>query len=139
DSTGVKCSLPAIPAPPPAGARAKLGGTPAFPGPPRDRRGRYTHAGRYEVATADMIRQLPPKFALVIRGAAAPVIARLPAAWHDPVYRRARRRGQHIAVLAPAAAARAAQDPRPGGRPADGTGTAAPRSPPPTTPRQARP
>jgi hypothetical protein len=54
-----------------------------------------------------MIRQLPARFALVIRGGAAPVIARLPAAWNDKVYRRARRRGQAIAALTPAAAARA--------------------------------
>jgi hypothetical protein len=37
-----------------------------------------------------MIRQLPPGFALVIRGDCAPVIARLPRAWNNPAYRRAR-------------------------------------------------
>ena len=41
-----------------------------------------------------MIRQLPAGFALVIRGGCAPVIARLPRAWKNPAYRRARRRGQ---------------------------------------------
>jgi hypothetical protein len=41
-----------------------------------------------------MIRQLPPGFALVIRGGCAPVIARLPRAWKNPAYRRARRLGQ---------------------------------------------
>jgi hypothetical protein len=44
-----------------------------------------------------MIRQLPAGFALVIRGGNAPVIARLPRAWNNPAYRRARRHG-----LAPA-------------------------------------
>ena len=39
-----------------------------------------------------MIRQLPAGFALVIRGGLAPVIARLPRAWNNPAYRRARRR-----------------------------------------------
>jgi type IV secretion system protein VirD4 len=50
------------------------------------------HATRHDVATPDMIRQLPAGFALVIRGDCAPVIARLPRAWNNPAYRRARRR-----------------------------------------------
>ena len=49
------------------------------------------HATRHDVATPDMIRQLPAGFALVIRGGCAPVIARLPRAWKNPAYRRARR------------------------------------------------
>jgi hypothetical protein len=44
-----------------------------------------------------MIRQLPAGFALVIRGGCAPVIARLPRAWKNPAYRRARRLGQRPA------------------------------------------
>jgi hypothetical protein len=47
-----------------------------------------------------MVRQLPAGFALVIRGGAAPVIARLPRAWRNPAYRRARRLGQVPAHLA---------------------------------------
>ena len=50
------------------------------------------HATRHPVATPDMIRQLPAGTALVIRGGNAPVIARLPRAWNNPAYRRARRR-----------------------------------------------
>ena len=50
------------------------------------------HATRHDVAAPDMIRQLPAGFALVIRGGCAPVIARLPRAWNNPAYRRARRR-----------------------------------------------
>ncbi len=57
---------------------------------------------RHEVATPDMIRQLPAGFALVIRGGYAPVIARLPVAWKDPAYKRARRAGHAIAALTPA-------------------------------------
>ena len=49
------------------------------------------YATRHEVATPDMIRQLPAGFALVIRGDCAPVIARLPRAWRNRAYRRARR------------------------------------------------
>ena len=48
------------------------------------------HATRHDVAAPDMIRQLPAGFALVIRGGCAPVIARLPRAWKNPAYRRAR-------------------------------------------------
>jgi type IV secretory pathway TraG/TraD family ATPase VirD4 len=63
------------------------------------------HATRHDVATPDMIRQLPAGFALVIRGNCAPVIARLPRAWNNPAYRRARRHGQ-----APAASLRIPAD-----------------------------
>jgi type IV secretion system protein VirD4 len=52
------------------------------------------HATRHPVATPDMIRQLPAGTALVIRGGNAPVIARLPRAWNNPAYRRARRHTQ---------------------------------------------
>jgi type IV secretion system protein VirD4 len=52
------------------------------------------HVTRHDVATPDMIRQLPAGFALVIRGGCAPVIARLPRGWKNPAYRRARRLGQ---------------------------------------------
>jgi hypothetical protein len=48
------------------------------------------HATLHDTATPDMIRQLPAGFALVIRGDCAPVIARLPRAWNNPAYRRAR-------------------------------------------------
>jgi type IV secretion system protein VirD4 len=51
------------------------------------------HVSRHDVATPDMIRQLPAGFALIIRGGCAPVIARLPRAWRNPAYRRARRLG----------------------------------------------
>ena len=43
--------------------------------------------------TPEMIRQLPARYALVIRGGMSPVIARLPMAWNDPAYKRARRNG----------------------------------------------
>jgi type IV secretory pathway TraG/TraD family ATPase VirD4 len=62
------------------------------------------HPTRHEVATPDMIRQLPAGFALVIRGGCAPVIARLPRAWRNPAYKKARRHGQATATLTPASA-----------------------------------
>ena len=39
--------------------------------------------------TPDMIRQLPAQFALVVRGGLSPVVARLPMAWKDRLYKRA--------------------------------------------------
>jgi type IV secretion system protein VirD4 len=56
------------------------------------------HVSLHDVASPDMVRQLPAGFALVIRGGAAPVIARLPRAWNNPAYRRARRRGLPLAA-----------------------------------------
>ncbi|HYB16561.1 MAG TPA: TraM recognition domain-containing protein [Streptosporangiaceae bacterium] len=46
------------------------------------------HVTRHDVATTDMIRQLPVGYALIIPGGCAPVIARLPRAWKNPAYRR---------------------------------------------------
>jgi type IV secretion system protein VirD4 len=60
---------------------------------------------RHDVMTPDMIRQLPAGHALIVRGGCAPVVARLGAAWKDPLYRRARRLGAAIAELAAPAAA----------------------------------
>jgi hypothetical protein len=48
---------------------------------------------RHPVMTPDMIRQLPARYALIVRGGMSPVIARLPMAWTDPAYKRARRAG----------------------------------------------
>ena len=58
------------------------------------------HVSRHDVATPDMIRQLPAGFALIIRGGCAPVITRLPRAWRNAAYRRARRLGQAPTELA---------------------------------------
>ena len=66
------------------------------------------HATRHDVATPAMIRQLPAAFALVIRSNCAPVIVRLPQAWKNPAYRRARRLAQapwHAIAEFPAAEA----------------------------------
>ena len=59
------------------------------------------HATRHDVATPDMIRQLPAGFALVLRGDCAPVIARLPRAWNNSAYRRARRLDRPLIDPAP--------------------------------------
>jgi type IV secretion system protein VirD4 len=56
---------------------------------PRWRRQRYRIW--HDVMTPHMIRQLPARRALLLRGSCTPVIARLGAAWKDPRYKNARR------------------------------------------------
>lgn len=55
----------------------------------------------------------------LVRGGLSPVIARLPMAWEDPSYKRARRTGRSVAALAPAPPATTVPPlprPRPGPR-----------------------
>jgi len=59
------------------------------------------HDTHHEVMTPAMLRQLPKGRALIIRGGLTPVVAKLPRAWRERAYRRARRHGQHLAVLTP--------------------------------------
>jgi hypothetical protein len=65
-------------------------------------RGTEGKTAQYPVATPAMIRRLPPKRALVLRGSAAPVITHLPMAWNDWRYRLAKLRGHEVARLRPA-------------------------------------
>ncbi len=84
DTSSVKVFLPGITDTTTLDAVAKLCGQASWKIKGQD------HASRHDVATPDMIRQLPAGFALIIRGGCAPVIARLPRAWKNPAYRRAR-------------------------------------------------
>lgn len=59
--------------------------------------------GRHPVMTPEMVRQLQPDRALVIRGGNSPVVARLPMCWDDRLYRRARRAGTAVAAIEAAA------------------------------------
>ena len=86
DTSSVKVFLPGITDTTTLDAAAKLCGQAQWKVRGQD------HASRHDVATPDMIRQLPAGFALIIRGGCAPVIARLPRAWRNRAYRRARRR-----------------------------------------------
>lgn len=54
------------------------------------------------VIPPDVIRQLPAKRALVIRGSYAPVIAKLPMVWKDDAVKQAKRAGVLVARLSPA-------------------------------------
>ncbi len=105
DTSGAKIWLPGISDPATLEAASTLCGTAAM-----REHGEERHS-RHPVMTPEMIRQLLPGRALVIRGGYAPVIARLPMCWNDPLYRTARRARQAIATLTPvheAAAWRAA-------------------------------
>jgi type IV secretory pathway TraG/TraD family ATPase VirD4 len=99
DTCSVKVFLPGITDVRTLDAASKLCGQ-----APWKIRGHF-HATWHDVATPDMIRQLPAGYALVIRGGFAPVAARLPRAWNNPAYRRARRHAGHAERLAAAARA----------------------------------
>jgi type IV secretory pathway TraG/TraD family ATPase VirD4 len=104
DTSGTKIWLPGISDPATLDAASRLCGTTAM----KETRNRLrTDEGggsrdfyaRHPVMTPEMIRQLPDRYALIIRGGMSPIIARLPMAWKDPAYRNARRAHQAIATL----------------------------------------
>jgi len=53
----------------------------------------------HDVLTAAMLRQLPPQFVVIIRGACSPVLAKLARGWRHPDYRRLARAGQATATV----------------------------------------
>lgn len=107
DTSGAKIWLPGISDTATLDAASELCGTTAMK-ETRD----WFHAGRddypdyyarHPVMMPEMIRQLPYRCALVIRGGMSPVIAKLPMAWNDHAYRAARRhRPAAGAIAAPA-------------------------------------
>jgi hypothetical protein len=70
---------------------------------------------QFDIIDPAMARELPKWRALLIRGGLSPVIVKCPLAWRAPEYRAARRRGQTIAALVPAAAYRSITDVIPAG------------------------
>jgi len=54
------------------------------------------HLTRHDICDPAMLRELPDGYALLIRGGRAPVLARLPRAWTDRAYKRARRQGRAV-------------------------------------------
>ncbi len=59
-------------------------------------------SARHPVLSAEMVRELPDGFGVLLRGNLAPVVVRLPMAWKDRTYRRAlKRRIPPVPVLAP--------------------------------------
>jgi type IV secretion system protein VirD4 len=119
DTSGAKLWLPGISDTDTLDAAAALCGTTAMketrtsPGRHHDRHDLYT---RHAVMTPDMIRQLPARYALMVRGGMSPVIARLPMAWTDPTYKRARRAGHATAALTTVAELGTLADDAPGPR-----------------------
>ena len=104
DTAGVKVFLPGVTDPDTLTMASKLCGQAAY------REHGTEHASRHDVMTADMIRQLPPGRALVLRGGLAPVITRLPMAWKDRLYKSALRSGTAVAKLTAAPASLALDD-----------------------------
>jgi type IV secretory pathway TraG/TraD family ATPase VirD4 len=103
DTSGTKLWLPGISDTATLDAASALCGTTAM----RESRAwlerehaHHDYYARHAVMTPEMIRQLPAQYALLIRGGMSPVIARLPMAWTDRAYKRARRNGTAVASLA---------------------------------------
>ena len=101
DTCSVKILLPGITDTWTLESAARLCGQAAF------REHGQHYYSRHDIATPDMIRQLPSGFALVIRGGLSPVVVKLPRAWKHRAYRRARRAGVAIAAITPAPVAAA--------------------------------
>jgi type IV secretion system protein VirD4 len=97
DTAGVQVFLPGITDPDTLDLAQKLSGT--FAG--REHGSEHVH--RLPVMDAAMVRELPDRFALILRDNLRPVVARMPMAWRDPAYKRARRRNRAIAAVMPAA------------------------------------
>jgi type IV secretory pathway TraG/TraD family ATPase VirD4 len=94
DTSGAKIWLPGVSDPDTLDAASKLCGQTAMKEHGEDRH------SRHPVMTQEMIRQLPDGRALVIRGGLSPVIARLPMAWKNRAYKRARRSGHAVVLTA---------------------------------------
>jgi type IV secretory pathway TraG/TraD family ATPase VirD4 len=99
DTCGVKLFLRGISDTKTLEMAAKLCGQAAYKERGQD------HLSRHDVMTADMIRQLPDQFVLVIRGGLSPVVAKIPLAWKDRAYRLARSQGTAVAAVKPVAEA----------------------------------
>jgi type IV secretion system protein VirD4 len=97
DTAGCKVFLPGISDTALLKAASELCGQTAF------RRRRLDLLTRHDICEPAMLRELPDGWALLIRGSQAPVLAKLPRAWTDKAYRRARRRGRAVYSV-PAAA-----------------------------------
>jgi type IV secretion system protein VirD4 len=90
DTSSAKVWLPGISDPDTLDAASRLCGTASM----ADSGG----CGRHPIMAAEMVRQLPDRCALVLRGGLSPVVARLPMVWKDPLYKRAMRAARRPAV-----------------------------------------
>ncbi|MBV9093866.1 MAG: type IV secretory system conjugative DNA transfer family protein [Streptosporangiaceae bacterium] len=90
DTAGCKVFLPGITDTALLKAAAELCGQASF------RQKGQEHLTRHDICDPAMLRELPDGWALLIRGGRTPVLAKLPRAWADRAYKRARRRGTAI-------------------------------------------
>lgn len=93
DTSGVKIFMPGITAPSTLDTVSKLTGDTAYTEHGQE------HSTRHPILTEAMVRQMPDKYELVIRGGLSPVICRVPVAWRNWRYLLARLRGRHIAAV----------------------------------------
>jgi type IV secretion system protein VirD4 len=97
DTAGCKVFLPGITDTELLKAASELCGQTSF------RQKGQDHLTRHDICEPAMLRELPDGYALLVRGGRAPVLARLPRAWTDRAYKRARRQGRAVYhALAPA-------------------------------------
>lgn len=62
------------------------------------------HVTNHPIFSESMIRQIPDQFGLVIKGNCSPTLAKIERGWKQSSYRRAKRRGEAVAVLQPVSA-----------------------------------
>jgi type IV secretion system protein VirD4 len=103
DTSGVKIFMPGITATSTLDTASKLTGDTAYTEHGQE------HSTRHPILTDAMIRQMPDKYELVVRGGLSPVICRVPVAWRNWRYLLARLRGRHIATVRAAPTAIAAE------------------------------
>jgi type IV secretion system protein VirD4 len=92
DTAGCKVFLPGITDTTLLKAASELCGQTAF----REKGGPQEHLTRHDICDPAMLRELPDGYALLVRGGRAPVLAKLPRAWTDRAYKRARRAGRAV-------------------------------------------
>jgi hypothetical protein len=90
DTAGCKVFLPGITDTALLKAASELCGQTAF------REKRQERFSRHDICDVAMLRELPGGYGLLIRGGRAPVLAKLPRAWKDRAYKRARRHGRAV-------------------------------------------
>jgi type IV secretion system protein VirD4 len=90
DTAGCKVFLPGITDTALLKAASELCGPTAF------RQKHQKHLTQHDICDVAMLRELPDGYALLIRGGRAPVLAKLPRAWTDRAYKRARRQGRAV-------------------------------------------
>ena len=90
DTAGCKIFLPGITDTALLKAASELCGQTSF------RQKGQEHLTRHDICDVAMLRELPAGYGLLVRGGRAPVLAKLPRAWADPAYKRARRQGRAV-------------------------------------------